>query len=109
MRSRSSLSALTRTVFQKRSIAAFVWPCRRSQSKNDSPVSFGADGIIAAIARAIDSLSTSERQLARKKDGAVCIGAGSAEEPITEVLPPGSRKLRRSHQRILSSPVEGPL
>ena len=40
---------------------------------------------------------------ARRKDGAVCSGAGRDEGSMTEARPPGSRNVIRSYQRILSS------
>ena len=52
MRSSSSLSALTSTGAQKRSIACFVWPWRSSHAWKFSPLSAGSDGISAIMARA---------------------------------------------------------
>ena len=63
----------------------------------------GGGGIRASMARAIASLSRRPKQSAAKNDGAVWNGAGKNEAPITEALPPGSRKVSRSYQRILSA------
>src|ERR1700733_15592558 len=101
IRSRSSLRALTRIGFQKRSIAFGVWPCWLHQSRNERPV-VGCDvRVSAARAREITSLSFTERNGKRKNDGAVCRGAGSGEACITLVRPPGSMKVISSNQRIL--------
>src|SRR5581483_4116790 len=98
----SSFSALTRIVFQKRSIARSVCAWRFSQARKGSEDSFGIMGAKAAMAPPIASLSCRFRQGAFRNEVAVCKGAGSDDEEITDARPPGSRKVSASYQRILS-------
>src|ERR1700723_3265848 len=89
IRSRSSLRALTRIGFQKRSIALLVWLCWRHHSRKDWPVSGCFARASAAMAREITSLSLAERNGNPRNEGVVCSGAGSGEALITLVRPPG--------------------
>jgi hypothetical protein len=49
------------------------------------------------------NLSAALKNEKRRNDGAVCSGAGSGEDFITEVRPPGSMKVIWSYQRIWSA------
>src|SRR5580693_8995450 len=90
IRSRSSLRALTRIGFQRRSIALLVWPCWLHQSRNERPVSGCEVNVSAGRGRESTSLSLAERKGKPNKEGAVCGGAGSGAARITLVRPPGS-------------------
>src|ERR1700730_17664040 len=101
-RSRSSLSALTKIGFQKRSIARGVCPYRSSQCAKDCPVSRCVVSVSGSSARAIASLSAAFKNGKRRNEGTVCNGAGNGDVCITDARPPGSTNVIWWYQRIRS-------
>jgi len=96
IRSSSSLTALTSTWRQKRSMACGVCFFSRSQSSNGDLVKIFPPAPLAhqhlSMARAMVSLSAAPRQGMRRNDMVRCRGAGRGPRPRFDRRPPGSRK-----------------